>query len=110
MTGLQGAVGFGGGCTWEDDAATVGEQGAFEGNGGVEILTNVEVAVVERCSSYLNEDLICFRDRCRNGLEGEGVVAIIALDDSDCFGHFQAKLLRGDTSGILYKLGCELAQ
>lgn len=61
---------------WEDDGAAIGQEGILKGDGGIEILPNEQVAVIESGRGDLEQQFVRFRDRSRHMLQSQGVVIV----------------------------------
>ena len=70
----------------EDNGAAVGEEGVLKGDGRVEVLPDVEIAVIEGCGDDFEEELVRLRDRRKNVVQSESVI-ILRGGDSDRFWH-----------------------
>ena len=88
---MQPALSGGGGACADDNAAAIGEEGRTEGDGGVEVLADKEVAVVEGGGGDGDTDVVGTRSGRGDVGELEGVVDLaglaVGLSDSKGSGH-----------------------
>lgn len=61
---------------WEDNGAAIGKDGVYEGDRWVEILPDVEIAVIERCSDNFEEKFVRLWDRKTNVIQSQSMITL----------------------------------
>ena len=71
-----------------NDGTAIGEQRVIKRDGWIEVLTNIQISMVERCSDHSEEELIGLWGWLRNCAQCE-LVIIASLGDGDGPRHFR---------------------
>lgn len=61
---------------WKDDSATVRQKRVFERDRWIEVLPDENIAMIECCSDYFEEELVRFRDRSFNVIQSKSVITL----------------------------------